>query len=106
MSVIKAVPPVQLRLSASDFARFDKVCRQNGKTRTEQVRIVVRDWLDKQESEIFEERENELEKRLKKIKDHMASLLVRLGVDVNTPYFMLWIAAILRPEKVFGRLIE
>jgi hypothetical protein len=90
MPKIKTVPPIQMRLTAADFIRFDEQCRLSGKTRTEQARIAIRYWLDRQEAEPLQERENELEQRMKKMENHMASLLVRLGIDVNTLYFMLW----------------
>lgn len=90
MAKIKTVPSFEMRLSSEDFIRFEQQCRLNGKTRPEQARIAIRYWLDQQEAEPLQEREIDLEKRLKKMEDHMASLLVRLGIDVNTLYFMLW----------------
>ena len=90
MSQEKRVPPFQVKLSSGDLTRLDAVCLQANKSRPELAREAIRFWLEHKDATENNARESEVEQRLRKMEDHMASLLVRLGIDVNTLYFMLW----------------
>jgi hypothetical protein len=90
MPEAKRISPFQIRLSSDDQMRFEAACLKSKKSRTDVAREAIKFWLDHKDATEKAVQESQIEQRLSKMEDHMAGLLVKLGIDVNTLYFMLW----------------
>jgi hypothetical protein len=93
----KRRPLVTTRLSMTDQARLEEICKLEGKTQTEIVRQAIIEMLDRQEQGIAGEIKDKLAERLKKMEDRMAGLIARTNLDVGTIYQVMWIRS--DPEK-------
>lgn len=83
-------PTVSTKLSEADFVRFEQLCRLDGKTKTELLREAIRSYLKDRENEVVNERESNLELRMKKMEDRLAKLVVKVGLDVGTMHQLFW----------------
>lgn len=83
-------PTIATKLSKSDYARFEQLCRSEDKTKVEVAREAIRFYLDQFDKEILDERETLLEKRIKKLEDRIAKLIVKVALDVGTLHQLFW----------------
>ncbi len=93
----KATPQtskLETRLNREDRARFEELVKVRGCTRTELVREAILEYLDRKEIETDERklarRDRLIVDSLKSIENRFAGLLVRLGVDLESLYALLW----------------
>jgi hypothetical protein len=90
MPKTRRTPRVETRLPPTAFIEFDQLCRLQGKTRTALARDAILWYLQHHEQLQNAEIESVLDKRLNKIENRLAGLLVRLGLDVGTIYSVMW----------------
>lgn len=83
-------PTIATKLTESDYDRFDRLCRMDQRTKTEVAREALRFYLDHRDSQILDERESAVEKRIKKMEDRIAKLIVKVGLDVGTLHQLFW----------------
>jgi len=83
-------PTVDTKLSEADFIRFEQLCRLENKTKTQLAREAIRFYMDNRENEILDQRESAVEKRIKKMEDRIAKLIVKVGLDVGTLHQLFW----------------
>jgi hypothetical protein len=76
-------PPIEVRLASIDQARFDKICRLEGRKRPEIARRAIVFYLDAVERQETEARDSALERRLKRMEDRLAALLARGNIDIG-----------------------
>lgn len=62
----------------------------DGKTKTEVAREAICYYMYARESEIRDEQQSVLEKRLSKMENRLASLLVKLGVGIFAMEHLFW----------------
>lgn len=86
----RRTPTIATKLAAPDHIKFDQFCRLEGKTKTEVAREAIRFYMNTRESELLAEQQSPLEKRVLKIENRFASLLVKLGVGIFTIESLLW----------------
>jgi hypothetical protein len=86
----KRTPTIATKLSPADHIRFEQFSRLEGRSKTELARDAILHYMRIREAGITDERDNVLEKRLKKMEDRIASLLVKVGLDTATLYALLW----------------
>jgi len=89
--------PIRTRLSIADHARFNEMCKLEGKTQTELARQAIVEMLDRQEKGTQAEIKDKLAERLKKMEDRMAALLARNNLDIGIVYQLMWLRS--DPEK-------
>lgn len=95
----RRTPRVETRLAPQDFIEFDQICRVDGKTRSEMVRKAIQYYIANHEKLRKEPEESELEKRLRKMEDRIAGILVKLGIGVFKLDHLFW----LRSDKEIRR---
>jgi len=85
---------LETRLNQEDRARFEELVKRRGITRTELVREALIFYLDNHESEEeaakLAKRDKVIADSLKSIENRFASLIVRLGIDLESLYALLW----------------
>ncbi|MBS2005372.1 MAG: hypothetical protein JST44_27920 [Cyanobacteria bacterium SZAS LIN-5] len=86
----RRTPTIATKLAAPDHIKFDQFCRLEGKTKTEVAREAIRYYMKTRESELLDEQQSPLEKRLLKMENRFASLLVKLGVGIFATEHLLW----------------
>lgn len=89
--------PIRTRLSSNDQARFNEMCKLEGKSQAELARRAIVEMLDRQEQGMAAEIKDKLAERLKKMEDRMAALLARNSLDVGIIYQLMWLRS--DPEK-------
>lgn len=89
--------PIRTRLSTNDQARFNEMCKLEGKSQAELARRAIIEMLDRQEQGMAGEIKDKLAERLKKMEDRMAALLARNNLDIGIIYQVLWLRS--DPEK-------
>lgn len=82
--------PIRTRLSTNDQARFNEMCKLEGKSQAELARRAIIEMLDRQEQGMAGEIKDKLAERLKKMEDRMAALLARNNLDIGIIYQVLW----------------
>ena len=90
MPKTKRTPRIETRLAPADFIAFDQLCRLEGKTRSELAREALRWFMANHERARQEKTETPLERRLKKMEDRLAGLMVKNGLDIGTMYALMW----------------
>lgn len=90
MPKTKRTPRIETRLAPEDFSNFDQLCRSEGKTRSEMAREALRWFMANYQRARQEKIETPLERRLRKMEDRIAALLVRNGLDIGTMYALMW----------------
>jgi hypothetical protein len=88
---VRRTPRMETRLAPQDFIEFDQICRMEGKTRSEMVRKAIQFYVANHERLRKEPEESALDKRLKKMEDRIAGLLVKLGIGVYKLDHLFWI---------------
>jgi len=96
---VRRTPRVETRLAPQDFIDFDQICRIEGKTRSEMVRKAIQFYVSNHEKQKREPEESILDKRLKRMEDRIAGLLVKLGIGVYKLDHLFW----LRSDKEIRR---
>jgi len=89
--IARRTPRLETRLAPQDFIDFDQICRAEGKTRSEMVRKAIQFYVANHEKQRKEPEESLLDKRLKKMEDRIAGLLVKLGIGVYKLDHLFWI---------------
>jgi hypothetical protein len=90
MPKTKQTPKIETRLSIESYRRFDELSRARGKTRTEVAREALLLFLDHEDKLREDSRESVLEKRMRKMEDRMASLMVRTAIDVGMVFNLMY----------------
>lgn len=49
--------------------------------------------MDNRDKDVFDERDSELEKRMKKMEDRLAKLMIKMSLDVGTIHQLFWARA-------------
>jgi metal-responsive CopG/Arc/MetJ family transcriptional regulator len=83
-------PTTLVRLMPADHVRFERLCRIDGKTRTEAMRDAVRFYLDSREQNLLQDRDARLEKVIKKGFERIAAMQARANIDIGVIYNMAW----------------
>ena len=99
MPKTKRTPQIVTRVAPSVFMEFDKLCRLEGKTKSELARKAITWYVENQELLLSNERDSALEQRLKKMENRIASLLVKVGIEVCSQGHLFWT----RTEKEIRR---
>jgi hypothetical protein len=86
----KRTPTIATKLHPADHIKFEQFSRLEGKTKTELARDAILHYMRSRETDLTDERDSLLEKRLKKMEDRIASLLVKVGLDTATLYALFW----------------
>lgn len=86
----KRTPTIATKLAAVDHIKYEQFCRADGRTKTEVAREAILWYMKAKEQEMLDARETALEKRLRKMEDRMAGLLVKLGVGVYGLEHLFW----------------
>lgn len=81
---------MEIRLAPSDQLRFDHYAASLGKTKTELAREAVRYWMDHQDKQINDDRESKLEKRMRKMEDRLAAMIMRSTIDTGVVYHAIY----------------
>lgn len=82
MPKTKQLPEVRTRLRADDLARFNSICRSEGKTQAQVVRQALLFYLDSVEVGQTDNRESKLEKRMKAMEDRLAGLHMKTATEL------------------------
>lgn len=86
----RRTPTIATKLAAHDHIKFDQLCRVEGKTKTEVAREAICYYMNARELEIRDEQQSALEKRLLKMENRLATLLVKLGVGIFAMEHLFW----------------
>lgn len=78
------------KISKSDQLRLEQICQLENKTKAEVLREALRYYMDRKETNLLDERDSLLEKRIKRMEDRLASLMVKVGLDVGTLHQLFW----------------
>ena len=81
----------------NDHARFNEICKLEGKTQAALARQAILEMLNRQEQGMAAEIKDKLTERLKRMEDRLAALLARNNLDIGTVCQVLWLRA--DPEK-------
>lgn len=90
MPKTKRTPQVSTRLAPSVYADFDRLCRMEGKTKTEIARKAITWYVENHEQLLNEERDTVIEKRLRTMENRMAGLIVKLGFEMCSMNHLFW----------------
>lgn len=90
MPKTKRTPQISTRLAPSVYADFDRLCRLEGKTKTETARKAITWYVENHEKLLNEEKDTVIEQRLKKMEDRMAGLIVKLGFEMCSMNHLFW----------------
>lgn len=112
----KDTSTIETRLTKADLERFRRKAREQGKTHAQLLRDITLAYLDRSESATEEEKESaRLAERdklivdgMKAIENRFATLMVRLGIDLESMYVLLWDLVAKNPErqKMFDRAYD
>jgi len=83
MPKTKVAPRVETRLHPDDYKYFERLCRDQGKTKGELAREAIRTFLEHHKNAEVQKQESELALQLRKIADRLCGLMYKLGVDCN-----------------------
>jgi hypothetical protein len=90
MPKTRRTPQIVTRLAPSTYLDFEKLCRLEGQTKSELARRAITWFIENQEQLMSNERDSVLEKRLKKMEDRIAKLLVKVGIEVCSQGHLFW----------------
>lgn len=112
----KDTSTIETRLRKADLERFKKLAKAEGKTNAQLLRDIALAYMDRQqrateseqEMERLAKRDQAITKSLKSIENRFAGLIVKLGYDVESLYFLLWrtLAPEDEREKLFNKCYE
>ena len=88
---MKRRPTVSTKLNHSDFSELEKICRLDDKTKTEVVREAILSYLKQRADGTVNERESFLEERIHKMENRIASIMVKIGLDIGTVHQYIWL---------------
>jgi len=83
-------PTIETKLLAADNERFERLCRIDGKTKSEVIRDAVNFYLDARENNLLQDRDSKLEKAMKKGFERIAAMQARANIDIGVIYNMAW----------------
>ena len=83
-------PQVVTRLAPSVYEEFERLCRVEGRAKSEIARRAITWYVQNQEQEKNNERDSVVEQRLKKMEDRIAKLLVKVGIEVCSQGHLFW----------------
>jgi hypothetical protein len=89
-------PTIETKLLAADHERFERLCRIDGKTKSEVIRDAVNLYLDIRENNLLEDRDSKLSKQMQKGFDRLAAIFSRSNIDVGMIYQIIYDSL---PEK-------
>lgn len=85
---------LETKLLKTDLERFRQVASAQGKTSAQLLRDIALEYLDsydkKAEIKEWHERDKVMAEALRRIENRFASIIVRLGIDLESLYFLLW----------------
>jgi hypothetical protein len=84
------IETITLRLVAEDNSRFIRLCAAEKRAKTDVIREAVRLYLDGREQNLVQERDEKLEKLIKKGFERIAALQARANIDIGVIYNMAW----------------
>jgi hypothetical protein len=86
----RRTPTIATKLVPSDLIRFDTICRLEGKTKTEIARKAIREYIERHEKVMTDDRESLLEDRIRRMENRLAGLLVKLGIGIYKLDHLFW----------------
>lgn len=86
----RRTPTIATKLSAIDHIKFEAFCRMEGKTKTEIARDAILHFMKIRESERKDEHQDALEKRLHKLENRLAGILVKQGIAISALEHLFW----------------
>lgn len=103
----KDTSTIETRLTKTDLERFRNKAKQQGKTHAQLLRDITLGYLNQAEATTesdkeaarLAERDKIIAAGLKSIENRFATLLVRLGIDLEAMYVLLWTTAKDNPDR-------
>jgi hypothetical protein len=96
-------PTIETKLLLEDHMRFERLCRIDGKTKSEVIRDAVRFYIDAREQNLLQDRDAKLEKQIKKGFDRLAAMQARANIDIGVMYNFAWNNL---PKETRGEIIK
>ncbi|CAN5426924.1 hypothetical protein BH10CYA1_BH10CYA1_59490 [soil metagenome] len=86
----RRTPTISTKLAAIDHIKFEEFCRMEGKSKTEIARKAILLYMRLRDTEQLNDHQSALEKRVEKMENRHASLLVKIGIGVYALMHLLW----------------
>ena len=104
---VRRTPTIETKLLPQDHMRFERICRLDGKTKSEVIRDAVRFYIDARENNLLQDRDVKLEKQIKRGFDRLAAMQARANIDIGVIYNFAWNnLPTAKREEIMKRLVQ